>query len=68
MTKERLRLNLAKIDTGENGERVDYHEADVGFRRRLDALIPSDMADRVQKILKSKLSDEDDESAEAVNM
>lgn len=68
MEKERLRLKLAKIDTGENGERVDYHEADAGFRRRLDALVPPDMADRIQKILSEKLKVDDDDSAEAVNM
>ncbi len=68
MKENRPKLNLARIDTGENGERVDYHETDLGFRHRLDSLIPPDMAGRIHQILKDKLSDEPDDSAEAVNM
>lgn len=68
MKNDKPKLDLAHVDTGENGERVDYHETDLGFRHRLDSLVPPEMAARVQKILSKKLTVEDDDSAEAVNM
>lgn len=68
MKEHRPKPDLAHVDTGENGERVDYHETDLGFRHRLDSLVPPEMAARIQKILTEKFTVEDDDSSEAVNI
>ncbi|MBI1389826.1 MAG: hypothetical protein GC154_15410 [bacterium] len=65
-----IKKQLEELDTGRSGERVDYHEADLGFRHRLESLVPNDLADRVRKVLAERLKQQmdDPEEPEAVNL
>lgn len=67
---EERESQLKRLDTGEDGERVDYHETDLDFRKRLDSFVPTDLASRIKQVLSDRLKkqDDDDDSQKAVNM
>lgn len=66
MMRGKKRRTVSGSDRAVPIETVDYEESDLNFRSRMESMVPSQMAERIQKVLSERKRNGRDVDSEAV--